>query len=445
MTDHDTTLVPENGPAAATELEPVSEDRRVTVSRAGDGSWSWGLFTADPLSHPGAASRLIGNDGFADQAAATEDARAVLHRNRDAEISGSEPPVAPEPAQAELAGVRHPVNLGETIFGVTVWAVLPRMRGQQTGLQHLTWNGPGHPVRLHAGGVSDGRMEHYGVSLGTVSSPCHTEDQAHQAACAYLTGPALQPAAARSADPPQPRTAAEASGAAGVLATDLEDDETARALADHGTPEQRLEYALTKFSRWRRDAFEAAAAQLDADGEPRTAAARQRHDVAYTAANGRWAAETAAAATRYAREIGAGRPASSGPGDVTLPYTLGSVHGYRMHADGFPRRRAGYDDTQWGEYVAGYADGAGSQARETVKFAEAVREQAADRRDPACRGSRDNIAAAPVRPPRSRPRRTLLALRQPPAERAGQPACSPRGRFCLPPEGGASDTAAAPG
>jgi hypothetical protein len=275
------------------------------------------------------------------------------------------------------------VNLGETIFGVTVWAVLPgRTPGQRDGLAHLTWKGPGHPIHLHADGVSDGRMEHYGPGTGTVSGPCHTEADAQQAADAYLAGPALEltaasthgPATAGSRDSSQPRTAAEASGAAGVPAADYPEDETARVLTERGTPEQQLEYALMQFSRWRRDANEAAGQQLDDAGS--TAAARQRHDVAHAAANGRWAAETAAAVWWYALVIGAAPPASSGPGDVTLPYTHGWNRGSRMLAAGFPHRPADYDDSRWREYVAGYADGARFHARETIKYAEAVREQA---------------------------------------------------------------------
>ena len=127
-------------------------------------------------------------------------------------------------------------------------------------------------------------------------------------------------------------------------------------------------------ARRRRDAYAAAGRQLDADGD--TATARQRHDVAYEAAHGRWAAETATAAACYAREIGASRPASRGPGDVTLPYTHGGNRGTRMLEADITHRPAGYDDIQWLEYVAGYADGARFHAQATVLYAEAVREQA---------------------------------------------------------------------
>ena len=63
------------------------------------------------------------------------------------------------------------MKLGETIFGVTVWAVLPgRQPGQQTDLAHLTWGGPGEAVHLRGDGITDGHMEHYGRDLGPVAN-----------------------------------------------------------------------------------------------------------------------------------------------------------------------------------------------------------------------------------------------------------------------------------
>ena len=274
------------------------------------------------------------------------------------------------------------MKLGETLFGVTVWAVLPdRTVGQRGELEHLTWKGPGYAVRLHSHGVADGNMEYYGPATGTVSGPCHTEAEAQQAADAYLAGLTAEtaaghargPAAGGSPDWPQPWPGAEMTGATGVPAAQPA-DETAWVLAEFGTPEKRLQYALWEAARRRRDAYAAAGRQLDADGD--TATARQRHDVAYEAAHGRWAAETATAAACYAREIGASRPASRGPGDVTLPYTHGGNRGTRMLEADITHRPAGYDDIQWLEYVAGYADGARFHAQATVLYAEAVREQA---------------------------------------------------------------------
>jgi len=275
------------------------------------------------------------------------------------------------------------MKLGETIFGVTVWAVLPgRQRGQQTGLAHLTWGGPGDAIHLRAGGTSDGHVEHYGRDTGSVSGPCHTEADAQKAAEAYLEGLAQDlaagkthgPAAIASPDPSQLRTAIGATGAAGVLAAEHTDDETARILAEYGTPEMQLQYVLWEAARLRRDAYQAAAEQLGAAGN--TAAARQRHDVAYEAAHGRWAAETAIAVAWYARVIGAAAPAASSDTSAdTSPYNHGWSNGNRLLMADITSRPDGYDDNQWREYVAGYAEGARLHAKATILYAEAVREQ----------------------------------------------------------------------
>ena len=98
------------------------------------------------------------------------------------------------------------MKLGETIFGVTVWAVLPsRQPGQQTELAHLTWGGPGEPVHLRGDGITDGHMEHYGRDLGPVSGACHTEADAQQAVDEYLAGLGQGPASRALPDPLQPQ------------------------------------------------------------------------------------------------------------------------------------------------------------------------------------------------------------------------------------------------
>ena len=77
--------------------------------------------------------------------------------------------------------------------------------GQQAGLEHLAWGGRGDAIHLHAGGISDGRMEYYGADTGTVSGPCQNDSDAQYAADAYLRrrvtealAPAQDPARATS-------------------------------------------------------------------------------------------------------------------------------------------------------------------------------------------------------------------------------------------------------
>jgi hypothetical protein len=241
------------------------------------------------------------------------------------------------------------VKLGETIFGVTVWAVLPgRQPGQQTELAHLTWGGPGEPVHLRGDGITDGHMEHYGRDLGPVSGACNTEAGAQQAIDEYFAGLRQGPASHALPDPLQP----EATGAAGVPAAEPAEDETARILAEYGTPEKQLQYALWEADRLRRDAYQAAGKQLDADGS--TAPARQRFDVAREAAHGRWAAAAATAVAWYAREIEATAPAASpAAGDADSPYNQGWGSGSHMLRADIVPRPGGYADGQWREYVGG--------------------------------------------------------------------------------------------
>lgn len=267
------------------------------------------------------------------------------------------------------------MKLGETIFGVTVWAVLPgRQPGQQTELAHLTWGGPGEAVHLRGDGITDGHMEHYGRDLGPVSGACHSEAGAQQAVDEYFAGLGQGPASRALPDPLQPQVAAEATGAAGVPAAEPAEDETARILAEYGTPEKQLQYALWEADRIRRDAFQAAGRQLDADGS--TAPARQRFDVAREAAHGRWAAAAATAAAWYARDIEATAPAASpAAGGADSPYNQGWGSGSHMLRADIVPRPGGYADDQWREYVAGYAEGARFHAKATIVYAEALREQ----------------------------------------------------------------------
>lgn len=267
------------------------------------------------------------------------------------------------------------MKLGETIFGVTVWAVLPgRQPGQQTDLAHLTWAGPGEAVHLRGDGITDGHMEHYGRDLGPVSGARNSEADAQQAVDEYLAGLGQGPASRALPDPLQPQAAAEATGAAGVPAAEPAEDETARILAEYGTPEKQLQYALWETDRLRRDAFQAAGRQLDADGS--TAPARQRFDVAREASHGRWAAAAATALAWYAREIEATAPAPSSPaGGADSPYNRGWGSGSHMLRADIVPRPGGYADDQWREYVAGYAEGARFHAKAVIVYAEALREQ----------------------------------------------------------------------
>ena len=72
--------------------------------------------------------------------------------------------------------------LGKSLFGVTVWAVTPGRRpGQETGLRHLTWGGPGDSVHIHQdGSVKDGQ-ETWGPDNGTVSGRCEDGSAAQRA------------------------------------------------------------------------------------------------------------------------------------------------------------------------------------------------------------------------------------------------------------------------
>ena len=76
--------------------------------------------------------------------------------------------------------------LGKTTFGVTVWAVPGREPGQQTGLEHLTWGGPGDTVHRHTRGIARDGMEYPGPAAGTVSGPCQDDAEAQHAVDTYI-------------------------------------------------------------------------------------------------------------------------------------------------------------------------------------------------------------------------------------------------------------------
>jgi hypothetical protein len=212
-------------------------------------------------------------------------------------------------------------------------------------------------------------MEHPGRVSGTVSGPCDTAAEAQQAAEAYLAD------RARVEIVPVEPPAEMRTFTAGLRARAAAVDETARILGEHGTPEQRLEYALMEARRLKRGAYAVAWERCKADGE--TPAAEQRHGVDYEAAHAEWTLEVASVVAEYAREIGATAPdPSSGTEDLGSPYHRGWSNGANMLESDITHRPGEYDDGQWREYVAGYAEGAQWHADATVALAQDVREQA---------------------------------------------------------------------
>jgi hypothetical protein len=146
------------------------------------------------------------------------------------------------------------------------------------------------------------------------------------------------------------------------------DDDTARIPGKRGTPEQRLNYALTQAARRELDAYAAARAQHEAAGK--TSAARRRCDAACGAAHAGRTAEVASAVAGYAREIDAVAAAGDGDDDLASPYDLGWSDGFDMLAAEITHRPSGYDDGQWREYAAGYAEGAKTIASLTRAIAD---------------------------------------------------------------------------
>ena len=156
------------------------------------------------------------------------------------------------------------------------------------------------------------------------------------------------------------------------------DDETARILGEYGTPEKLLGYLLTEAERRKRKAYSAVRAQRGADTDP---AARQRYEAAYEAAyetaHAEWTAEVAYVAAEYALNLGAAAPgATSGTDDLASPYNLGWRSGADMLVSDITHRPSDYDDGQWREYVAGYAEGTRPHAEATAAYAQAVQERA---------------------------------------------------------------------
>jgi hypothetical protein len=300
-----------------------------------------------------------------------------------------------------MNGPGHPPGdavqpIGKTVLGETVWPVLAgRAPSQETGLEHLLWGGPGDAIHLYTGGRADGRMEYPGRDSGAISGPCATAYKAQQAAKAYLTdrqkaltdyrtydayGRETTPIDVRvrlhRADAARAAAAAQSSVPAGEApATALGGaDQTARILAEHGTPERRLEYALMEAGRRKSAAYAAAWEQCKAAGK--SLAAKQRYEVDYEAAHAEWTVEVASVVAGYAGEIGAAAPdPSPGTDDLGRPYHRGWTSGADMLLSDITHRRAGYDDGQWREYVAGYAEGAQAHAEATVAQAQAVRER----------------------------------------------------------------------
>jgi len=84
---------------------------------------------------------------------------------------------------------------GKTAAGAPIWRVLPgRELGQQTGLRHLIWAGPGHAVHLYDGGsIAEDGWEHLGRDAGAVGGRCETSTEARQWVYAYLVGLAQEP------------------------------------------------------------------------------------------------------------------------------------------------------------------------------------------------------------------------------------------------------------
>jgi hypothetical protein len=70
--------------------------------------------------------------------------------------------------------------------GLTIWAVPGREPDQETGLQHLTWAGPGHAIHRHTHGIRREGIEYPGRDIRTVSDPCENDAEAQQAVDTYL-------------------------------------------------------------------------------------------------------------------------------------------------------------------------------------------------------------------------------------------------------------------
>lgn len=151
--------------------------------------------------------------------------------------------------------------------------------------------------------------------------------------------------------------------------------ETAQIPGDHGTPEQRLDYALTEAGRRAGRVYAIARAHEDRVAAQRwvdkKTAAREGAAV-YAAELAAWKTEVASAVAVYAREIGAAatpaRPATDGQASA---YRLGWRNGADMDTEAIIRRPRDYG---WPEYVAGYAEGARLHAAAATAHARALRQ-----------------------------------------------------------------------
>ena len=134
------------------------------------------------------------------------------------------------------------------------------------------------------------------------------------------------------------------------------DDGTAWTPGEHGTPEQRLDRALTDARSRVRASFAANEAQRAATGAPILAG---KHYVDGLAAHAEWARQAASALAGYAREINATAPAvSASAGDPLAPYNQGRRDAFeKMLRPDFDHARSSgrYDTAEWRDYAAGLA------------------------------------------------------------------------------------------
>ncbi len=151
--------------------------------------------------------------------------------------------------------------------------------------------------------------------------------------------------------------------------------ETAQIPDDHGTPQQRLDYALTEAGRRAARTYAIARAHEDRVAAQRwvdkNTAARESAAV-YAAEQSAWKTEVASAVAAYAREIGAtATPARPAADDQASPYSLGWRNGADMDTEALIRRPRDYG---WRQYVAGYEEGARLHAAASAAYAQALRQ-----------------------------------------------------------------------
>jgi hypothetical protein len=92
--------------------------------------------------------------------------------------------------------------------------------------------------------------------------------------------------------------------------------------------------------------------------------------VAYESVHAEWCAVVASVVAEYAAELGAVAPAEgSGITRLTAAFNQGWLRGADLLRSDIVHRRGGYDDAQWGAFVAGYADGARFHAEATAEAA----------------------------------------------------------------------------